>query len=88
YDGHLDLEKKYWIEDRHKTKLFQSYKVYDQKLNKEKKKIIFLVYNKKEKMLQFTVAGSHELLSKKSEVIRLIKKLRPERDSSVSLTGI
>ncbi|MCX5668205.1 MAG: hypothetical protein NTY34_07890, partial [Candidatus Omnitrophica bacterium] len=47
YDGHLDLEKKYWIEDRHKTKLFQSYKVYDQKLNKEKKKIIFLVYNKK-----------------------------------------
>jgi len=88
YNEELDLQKRYETEGSSKTKPFQSYKVYDQKLNKEKKKIVFLVYNKKEKMFQFTVAGSHELLSKKSEVIRLIKKLRPERDSSVSLTGI
>jgi hypothetical protein len=77
YDDEIDLQKKYEIEGSHKTKLLQSYKVFDQKLNKEKNKIIFLVCNKKEKMLQFAVAGSHEFLSKRIEVIRLIKRPRP-----------
>ena len=77
YNDELDLQKRYEIEGSSKTKPLQSYKVFDQKLAKEKKKIIFLVYNKKEKMLQFTVAGSHEFFSKRSEVIRLIKRLRP-----------